>query len=92
MKATVINMVNNFTSKKGNTGTLIVARLNDTNEEFTMWSNDPHYSTAYRDVTVTKDDEGYYKMEGNFITQAELVTLKAQARANALALAVEDED
>ena len=78
-KAIITDIINNFKSKKGNAGTLIIATVGD--KEIVLWSSNPDYSTAFRTVDVKQDAEGFWKMQGNFITQAEKISLQAEARA-----------
>ena len=96
LKAKITEINNGITTKKtGSKGSMIIMHVTHADKSVTIetkWSNDISYSSAYRDIEVYKDKDGYWQMVGNFITQAELVTMKANARANALALAVEDED
>lgn len=96
LRAKIVEINNSITVKKtGSKGSMIIMHVTHADKSITIetkWSNDPSYSSAYRDIEVFKDDEGYWQMVGNFITQAELVTMKANALANARALAVEDED
>jgi hypothetical protein len=87
-KAEIIDIANNVTSKKGNKGSIITILVDG--EENIVWSNDPQYTSAYRDIKVTQTEDGYWKMRGNFITKAEAITLRAQAQANAFADAPED--
>ena len=80
MKAEIIEIVNNFKSKKGNSGSLIIAKTEDGNE-IAIWNSNPSFQTAFRNINVSKREDGFFRMEGNFIAKSEEIKLKAIAIA-----------
>jgi hypothetical protein len=82
MEAIFVNKVNNFTSKKGNIGTLIVVEIDG--KRNTVWMNDPNYTPLSKTLTVEKQldekgkETGYLQLLDNTTVEAiKTMNLKA---------------
>lgn len=77
----VDEVVNHFTASTGRVGTMIFFTVDG--EQQGAWNNDPNHQIVDDKLKVQLQEDGYYKVKGNFLSKKAEITFRETARAKA---------